>query len=169
MSKFQLKSIHKEAVKSALEKAAWYRALNEPHEAESICRDVLAVEPDNQEATATLLLALSDQFPQHLGRYFREARKLAHRLHSEYEKAYYQGLLEERRAKTQYHRPTPGRGHVAYQGLREAMKFYEAAEKLRPAGNDDAALRWNTCARLIDANPDIAPAPARAQQPVELE
>ena len=67
MGEFRLKSIHKDTVKSALKKAVWYRTLNEPLEAESICRDVLAVEPDNQEALATLLLALSDQFPRRLG------------------------------------------------------------------------------------------------------
>ncbi len=169
MSEFRLKSIHKDAVKSALEKAALYRTLNEPLVAESMCRDVLALEPDNQEAIARLLLALSDQFPQHLGRCFREAKELAHRLDSEYERAYYAGLIAERRAKTQYRRGTPGCGHLAYEGLREAMKFYEAAEKLRPAGNDDAALRWNTCARLIDSNSDITAAPGASSEPVELE
>ena len=35
---------------AALEKALRYRLLNEPVEAESICRDVLEVDPDNQAA-----------------------------------------------------------------------------------------------------------------------
>ena len=68
MKKFELKSISENAVSSALEKAVWYRALNEPLEAESICRDVLEVDPENQQAVATLLLALTDQFargPRH--------------------------------------------------------------------------------------------------------
>jgi hypothetical protein len=29
------------------------------------------------------------------------------------------------------------------------MAGYEKAEALREPGNDDAVLRWNTCARLI--------------------
>jgi hypothetical protein len=29
------------------------------------------------------------------------------------------------------------------------MSFYEKAEAVRPAGNDDAILRWNTCVRLM--------------------
>jgi hypothetical protein len=29
------------------------------------------------------------------------------------------------------------------------MRHYEAAEAVRPAGNDDALLRWNACARLL--------------------
>ncbi len=169
MGEFRLKSIHKDTVKSALKKAGWYRALNEPLEAESICRDVLAVEPDNQEALATLLLALSDQFARRLGPCFREAKELVPRLDDEYERAYYAGLIAERRAKCQYQRGRPGGGHLAYQGLREAMEFYEAAETLRPAGNDDAALRWNTCARLIDSNPGITPSSETFRDPVELE
>jgi len=169
MGEFQLKPMHADGVKAALEKAVWYRALNEPLEAESICRDVLTLEPDNQKAVATLLLALTDQFPQHLGSCFREAKKLIDRLASEYERAYYAGLLAERRAKCQYRRSTPGRGHLAYQGLREAMTFYEAAEKIRPPGNDDAVLRWNACARMIDSNSDITPSSEPSREMVELE
>ena len=29
------------------------------------------------------------------------------------------------------------------------MQAYERAEAIRPAGNDDAILRWNACARLM--------------------
>ena len=59
---FELKTLSPEAVPRALEKAERYRLLNEPGEAESICLDALDVEPDNQEALVTLLLALTDQF-----------------------------------------------------------------------------------------------------------
>jgi hypothetical protein len=37
----------------------------------------------------------------------------------------------------------------AYEWLVDAMEHYENAEKVRPPGNDDAILRWNTCVRLI--------------------
>jgi hypothetical protein len=47
--------------------------LNEPLEAESICRDVLEIEPDHQEALAALLLALTDQFTRGLEDRYREA------------------------------------------------------------------------------------------------
>src|ERR1700722_16262182 len=56
------KPISPDAVPLALEKAERYRLLNEPAQAESICLDVLAVDPDNQRALVMLLLALSDQF-----------------------------------------------------------------------------------------------------------
>jgi hypothetical protein len=39
--------------------------------------------------------------------------------------------------------------YLAYEFLREAMDHYQNAEAIRPAGNDDAILRWNTCARMI--------------------
>jgi tetratricopeptide (TPR) repeat protein len=169
LKKFELKSIHENAVDSALEKAVWYRALNEPLEAESICRDVLEVDPENQHAIATLLLALTDHFAHGLGTRVRESRALAKSLKSDYEKEYYAGLISERRAKCQHRKGTPGCGHLAYEGLVEAMDHYEKAQKLSPEGNDDAVLRWNTCARMIDANPDIVPAPASQSEPVELE
>jgi len=46
----ELKRLHKDAIPAALEKAERYRLLNEPGEAESICLDILAVDPDNQRA-----------------------------------------------------------------------------------------------------------------------
>jgi tetratricopeptide (TPR) repeat protein len=143
--------------------------LNEPREAESICRDVLEVEPDNQEALAKLLLSLSDQFGHGLSGRYREAKKLVSRLASEYEREYYTGILFERRAKCQLHQGTPGCGHLAYEGFTKAMEHYERAQELSPEGIDDAVLRWNTCARIINANHDIVPEPAGHSQPVQLE
>ena len=54
---------------------------------------------------------------------------------------------------------TPGSGTMAYEMLREAKVWYERAEALRPAGNDDVLLRWNACARLLMENPDLAREP----------
>ena len=169
MGKFKLKSIKKDAIRSALDKAVWYRALSEPLEAESICRDVLEIEPDNQEALAALLLALTDQFTRGLENRYREAKELAERLTSEYDQEYYSGIISERRAKSQYQQGNPGSGHLAFEGIKTAMAHYERAEKVRPVENDDAILRWNACARLLMNSPDIRPEPAAASEPVELE
>ena len=50
---------------------------------------------------------------------------------------------------------------MVYAGLRAAMVHYEQAEALRPPDNEDAILRWNTCARIIAAEPTLEPeAPA---------
>ncbi|MHC5064164.1 MAG: hypothetical protein ACYTG5_09340, partial [Planctomycetota bacterium] len=53
---FVPKPISKESVPVALERAERYRLLNDPANAESICRDILAIEPDNNEARKMLLL-----------------------------------------------------------------------------------------------------------------
>lgn len=163
---FELKPIHREAIPAALEKAERYRLLNEPQEADSICRDVLEIEPDNQRALVTLLLALTDQFDRKLAERVQEARQLLARLEDEYSRTYYAGLICERRAKIQLRRRGPGSGHMAYDWFRQAMAQYEKAAELRPPGNDDAILRWNTCVRILERHPEIKAEPEEAFHPM---
>ena len=152
---FELKPLSREAIPRALEKAERYRLLNEPLEAESICRDILEVAPDHQEALVTLLLALSDQLVENANA-FAEAKKLLERLREPYARSYYGGILCERRAKAALRRGGPGSGRVAYEWLREAMALFERAGAQRPAGDDDAILRWNTCASILMGQPGVA-------------
>jgi len=147
----ELKPLSKAAIPAALEKAERYRLLNEAAEAESICRDVLRVEARNQQALVVLLLALTDQFGRGLPGGVEQARQILPGLQSEYERAYYAGIICERLAKARLKQGSPGSGAFAYGSLREAMAWYEKAEALRPAGNDDALLRWNTCNRIIQS------------------
>jgi len=56
-----------------LTKAERYRLLNEPEEAESICRDILDVDPTHEAALVNFLLALTDQFPR---RSLRDAQEV---------------------------------------------------------------------------------------------
>lgn len=154
---FELKKLSKEGVAAALAKVERYRLLNEPWEAESICLDVLAVEPDNQQAIVSLLLARTDQLGSERGATVEDARSLLPLLKSDYERAYYAGIICERRARAFLVRPQAGSGTVAYQWFREAMQHYEEAERLRPPGNDNALLRWNTCARAIMRHPNVRP------------
>ena len=149
---FELKPLSKEAIPAALDKAMRYRLLDEPGEAESICHDVLRIEPENQHALVILLLALTDRFGKGYAVGITQAQEVLPRLRDPYERAYYAGLVSERRAKAQLRQSGPGSGHAAYQLLREAMARYEKAEAIRPAGNDDALLRWNACARMIMGN-----------------
>ena len=146
---FQLKPISKPGIPAALQKAERYRLLNEPSAAESICLDVLLVEPDNQHAVVMLLLAITDQFPSAPAEGERRAREVLPLLHDEYKRAYYEGIICERRATAQLNLGSPGSGEIAYDWFRLAMEHYERAEHLRPAGNDEAILRWNTCARIL--------------------
>lgn len=143
----ELKPIPKQAITAALAKAERYRLLNEPAEAESICRDVLRVAPEHQEALIMLLLALTDQFGKRIGANLDQAQQVVHKLQGEYERAYYAGVVSERWGKSR-----PGIGgpaEVVEAWLQEAMDYYEQAEAIRPTGNVDAILRWNTCVRLI--------------------
>jgi len=166
---FDLKPLSAAAVPRALMKAERYRLLNEPGEAESICLDALGADPGNQDALETLLLALTDQFDDDATIAVPEAWKYAERMRDEYARAYYSGIIWERRAKAQLRRITLGCGPQAYGWLREAMTWYERAEAIRPSGNDDAVLRWNACARLIMRDPRLVPAAEERGQPIMLE
>jgi hypothetical protein len=166
---FQLKPLSRDAVQPALARAERYRFLNEPAEAESICRDVLQVEPGHQQALVVLLLALTDQFGEHASGAAQEAEAIVRRLEDEYDRAYYFGLVSERRAKALLHRGGPGSASSVYEWLTEAMESYERAEAMRPAGNDDAILRWNTCARILMRNPHLEPSAEDRTEPQLLE
>ncbi len=162
---FELKPLSSEGIPAALEKAMRYRLLNEPGEAESICQDVLRIDPENQEALVILLLAMTDRFGKGYGIGISQAQEVLPRLRDAYERAYYAGIISERRAKALLQHGAPGSSFEAYEFLREAMASYEKAEAIRPAGNDDALLRWNTCARIIMGN-QLGP---RAEERVELQ
>ena len=163
---FELKTLSEEAIPAALEKAERYRLLNEPGEAESICLDVLKISPENQQALITLLLAVTDRFTKGYGVSDTQAKELLSRLTSEYDRAYYSGLLAERRAKMKL--AQGGHGSAwAYALFRDAMECYEKAEATRPPGNDDALLRWNTCARIITKNKLVAREEDRVELPLE--
>ena len=159
---FDLKPLSAESVPAALEKAHLYRILNQPEQAESICRDILAVEPDNQTALVRLLLAITDRFADPRPQPAQHARDLLPRLQSVYEREYYAGIICERLALARLRSGMPQAGELAYDFFRDAMTHYERAAQLRPPANDDSRLRWNSCARMILAYPDVRPA-AREQ------
>jgi hypothetical protein len=165
---FALKPISHEGVSSALSKAERYRLLNEPGEAESICRDILEIEPDNQQALVHLVLALTDQVDSAPG-IFAAAIATAQRLHSEYDRAYYEGIAWERRAKARFHGRCHGGHDTVHEWVVEALHKFEEAERLRPHGNDDAILRWNTCVRFLAAHRELAPREAEEFSPIANE
>jgi tetratricopeptide (TPR) repeat protein len=149
----ELKPISPNGITQALAKVTHYRYLNQAEEAESICRDILAVDQSNQQALKMLGLVLTDQFDGSARDRYKEAEQTFQKLTDNYERTYYTGIAHERRAKAQLRT-----GHLphALLGLfEEAMRSFAAAEKIRPAGNDDAVLRWNRCARLIASLGDV--------------
>ena len=152
----ELKTLTPEAVPSALEKARRYRLLNEPDEAESICRDILAAAPDHQEALITLLLAITDKFNEvGLQPSFEEAKEIVARMDTSYCKFYYTGIVFERRAKFHFKQGGPGSGAVAYDWFAKAMHQYDQALAGCDPDNQDALLRWNSCARFINNHQEL--------------
>ena len=146
---FKLKSISASSIAEAISKVELYRYLNEPEEAESICLDILAIEPENQMALRLLGLAITDQFTGGLSDRCGEAERIFQSLTDRYERLYYSGLVQERWAKAQL---TAGRPpHTLLVLFEQALRCFEEAGKIRPAGNDDAILRWNRCVRLLQS------------------
>ncbi|MFN2397866.1 MAG: hypothetical protein ABR543_04380 [Gemmatimonadaceae bacterium] len=164
----RLKPITREGVPSALQKAERYRLLNDSSAAESICLDVLEIDPANQQAIVMLLLSITDQFAQGEGELsdgVRRAREVLPRIDDEYRRAYYAGIICERRAKAQLAHGGPSAARIAHDWFHEAMGWYERAENSRPPGNDESLLRWNTCVRLLSRNDQIKPLEAEAYEP----
>ena len=148
----KLKPISRAGIPEAIAKAEVYRYLNEPGEAESICRDILAEDPDNQTAVRLLGLAITDQFIGESSDRYPEAEQMFRRLASEYERGYHLGILQERKAKAQLRAGRPP--HTVLPIFEEAMAYFEAAERISPPDNDEAILRWNRCARLLHSRMD---------------
>ena len=145
----ELKPMSKNGVEAAMNKAEHYRLLNQPKLSESICLDILEVDPQNQKAKVVLLLSLTDQFGQSASGAGKKAVEIANSLQDEYSRTYYLGIVHERQGTASLNSATPGTDFDAYEWYREAMELYEKADKLKPGNNDDTILRWNTCARII--------------------
>lgn len=165
---YATKPISYDSVTGALAKAERYRLLNEPGEAESICLDILQIEPDNVQALISLILASTDQIP-HDPQAFGNALGTIARLESPYDRAYYTGIAWERRAKARYEKGGQGAHQYVYDWLTNALRLFEQAESLRAPGNDDAVLRWNACVRYLARNKDLAPEPEEIREPIALE
>ena len=145
----QLKPISKDGIPEAISKAELYRYLNEPGEAESICRDILAAEPEHQNARRLLGLSISDQFKGDSSDRYSEADVTFQSLKDEYERLYYGGILQERQAKAQLAAGRPP--YTVAPLFEEALRCFEKAEAIRPHGNDDSILRWNRCVRILQS------------------
>jgi tetratricopeptide (TPR) repeat protein len=146
---YKLKHISPTGIAEAIKKVELYRSLNEPEEAESICRDILNVEPQHQLALRLLGLALTDQFVGGASDRYREAEQIFQQLNDPYERLYYAGILYERRAKAQLKAGLPP--HALLPLFEQALRSFADAERVRPMGNDDAILRWNRCVRLLQS------------------
>lgn len=162
-----LKPISRESIPRALDKAERYRLLNEPFLAESICLDVLATDAHHQQALKIYTLALADQFAGSESGVKRALAAVA-KLESEYDRAYYAGIVAERRGSAILERSGYGAGASAWHLITQAMALYEKADALqKDDSNDDAVLRYNTCVRLIEAHRLTEPSSEPEDYPLE--
>jgi hypothetical protein len=165
---YELKPLSPQAVEGALAKAERYRLLNEPAQAESICRDILEVDVQNQAARRILILALTDQIAQERDA-FQQALNAAASLEEDYDRIYYAGIAWERRAKARHEEGGRGSQHAVHDWIGRAMDCFAKAEAVRPAGNDDSLLRWNTCVRFLRQHPQYAELDREVTEPLMLE
>jgi tetratricopeptide (TPR) repeat protein len=149
----KLKTISKSGIGEAIAKAELYRYLNEPEEAESICRDILEADPNHALGLRTLGLTITDQFTGAPTDRYAEVEKIFQSLKDPYEKSYYTGLLCERRVKAQLRAGQAP--HTLLPLLERALQCFAEAEQIHPPGNDDAILRWNRCVRLLRSQPEF--------------
>ena len=163
---YELKPISRDAIPRAIQKAERYRLLNQSWAAESICLDILEVDPENQQVLVMLVLALTDLHSGVAASGVKRAKEYLARITDEYQRQYYSGVIAERRGQNLLSQGGMGSGSMAYDSLREAMQWYEKAEAIRPPGNDDSILRWNTCARVLSGNSHLAPAVDSEYEPI---
>ncbi|MBN45001.1 MULTISPECIES: hypothetical protein [unclassified Methylophaga] len=143
-----LHDIHAESIELALDRARQYRSLLEPEIAESICLDILNIEPENQAALVVYILALTDQISISGSQSpFQDIEVAIAKLSSEYKQIYYTGIVLERRARFMLTQPMSRA--FAYDYFIKALECYQQAEQMRPDHNDEAILRWNSCVRTI--------------------
>ncbi len=147
----ELKRLPRTSLDAAIQKAAHYRDLNQPEEAESICRDVLDVQGDHQMAWKLLGLALTDRFSSGPVGLLEQAIEAFERLSDGYERIYHLGVAWERAAKVHLER---NEAHSAVTGFEHAMRLFEQAEMMRP-DLPDPVLRWNRCVRLLSTHPSL--------------
>jgi tetratricopeptide (TPR) repeat protein len=162
---YELKPISRDAIPRAIQKAERYRLLNQSWAAESICLDILEIDPDNQQVLAMLVLALTDLQSGVAASGVKRAKEYLARITDEYQRTYYSGMIAERRGQALLAQGGIGSGAMALESLKEAMTWYEKAEAIRPAGNDDAILRWNTCARVLSGHTHLDRATDEAYEP----
>jgi len=148
MPDYELVRISDSAIPAALEKARQYRSLLEPEQAESICLDILEVEPDNYDAQVVLILAYTDQF-SNSGQILDAKRvaALVDALPEDYDRFYYRGLVSERQGRAMLNASMSR--SFAYEHFHEALHWYSKAQAIQPEDNDDAILRSNACLRTV--------------------
>ena len=163
---FSLRPISASAVPKAIKKAEHYRLLNDAEQAESICLDILAVDPGDEQALVVLILAITDQFGRSggpsvnvaLAEYLKRARRPvpAQLLRGPGRRAQARGPRSASQSGSSF----------AYDGFADRDGVLREGERHPPADDDEAILRWNACVRTIE-RAHLEPRPAEDRAPLE--
>ena len=148
---WQLKALGTRNLTAAVTLAKHYRDLNQPEEAESICRDILDVDPRHAVAWRLLGLALTDQMHSGSAGLLEDAIAAFDHLADDYDRTYHHGVAWERAAKAHLER---NEAHSAVTSFEHALGLYARAEELHP-DSPDPVLRWNRGVRLLETHPSL--------------
>ncbi len=149
---WELKQLRARNLTAAVALAKHYRDLNQPEDAESICRDILEVSPGSDDAWRTLGLALTDQFPASWMTLFDDACAAFAKLSSQYERMYYTGIAWERYGKAQL---VAGRANNAIHAFEQAIRLFDKADEMGMADDPGPILHYNRCVRALTTNPEL--------------
>ena len=149
---WELKQLRARNLTAAVALAKHYRDLNQPEDAESICRDILEVSPGDDDAWRTLGLALTDQFPASWMTLFDDACAAFAKLSSKYERMYYTALAWERYAKAQL---VAGRANNAIHAFEQAVRLFDKADEIGMADDPGPILHYNRCVRALTTHPEL--------------
>jgi tetratricopeptide (TPR) repeat protein len=166
MVPYELKPLLSRNYDAALALAAHYRDLNQPEAAESICRDVLAASPTNEDAWRLLGLSLTDRFSTEWATLFDEAQAAFGKLSRDYDRMYFTGLAWERYARAKLDAALLDDAIAAYD---EALRCFGQASELGPVEEPGPVLHYNRCVRALTSHPELVRrAAARQQQRLNL-
>lgn len=140
----------------AAAEACWSRS--EVEVAQSICQDILEADPDHPTALELLFLSRVALLSKGLPKGVERAQELIPRFGSEFDRAFFSGVLRETQARYLLERRGRHSSFVAYSWFRHAMDDFDEASTKDP-NRPEPRLHWNACLRTLQANPQCVPAP----------
>jgi len=152
------KILQAQEINAALAEAEDCWSGSQPEVAESICQDILEADPNHERALTLLFSSRVALLAKGLPKGVERAQELIPRFGSEFERAFFSGVLRESQARYLLQQRGRHSSFVAYSWFRHAMDDFEEAGRQDPS-RPESKLHWNACLRTLQANPQCAPAP----------
>ena len=140
----------------AAAQASWAELRAE--ETESICLDILELDPNHRSTLDLLLRCRIELLKKGLPQSVARAQELIPQLDSDFDQAFYSGMIREAQARYLLEKRGRATSGVAYSWFRHAMDDFAAASNL-DAGRVEPKLHWNACLRTLENNPQCVPPP----------